>query len=324
MSAAPQALSHHEIIALVAPFARAGRHVDLAASDRLQRRLLFQPIEHAAVDGGLPALRESLLLEQPSTGGYRLARTLTLAEGLQSTLVGEGDDAAALLAAVQAVPATRQLQRIAGHWVAFSHRVATATGALQLAGASTRLAGLSLQMEVSRVQGIAAELTLAAASGVEYTLPEDLLAVLGLPWSRLSRTAGQWRASIQLRGNEQRRTQDAEHKFARSVEHLAQTLAETPARFHQRFVRQRWGVALRRATPLAVAVGLIIAALLVPRLDLGSDSVLRMLIFNSPPLLLVWIFSMREMPRLEIPPLPRRPALPAWQVPADSQATTSS
>ena len=196
MSAAPQALSHHEIIALVAPFARAGPHVDLAASDRLQRRLLFQPIEHAAVDGGLPALRESLLLEQPSTGGYRLARTLTLAEGLQSTLVGEGDDAAALLAAVQAVPATRQLQRIAGHWVAFSHRVATATGALQLAGASTRLAGLSLQMEVSRVQGIAAELTLAAASGVEYTLPEDLLAVLGLPWSRLSRAAGQWRASL--------------------------------------------------------------------------------------------------------------------------------
>ena len=313
MRAPVQPLTHHEIMSLVAPFARSGRHVDLAASDRPQRRLAFKLVEHAAVVDGLPAFRESLLLELPSTGGHRLTRTLTLAEGLEATLVGEGADAGMLLAAVQAVPPARQLRLVAGQWVAFSHRVAPASGTLVLAQAATQLAGLTLQMNVSRVGGIAAELTLAAPPGVEFTLPEDLLAVLGLPWSRLSRAAGQWRASITLRGDEQKRTRDAEHKFARSVEHLAQTLADTPAQFHQRFVRQRWLVTLRRATPLGVAVGLIIAALLVPSLDLGSDSVLRMLIFNSPPLLLVWIFSMREMPRLEIPPLPRRPALPGWQ-----------
>ena len=271
-------------------------------------------------------MQDGLLLEQPSTDGYRLTRTLTLPDGLRATLCGEGADAGMLLAAVQAVPPARQLPRIAGHWVAFSHRVAPASGALVLTHAATRLAGLDLKMQVSRVKGISAELTLAAPPEVEFSLPEDLLAVLGLPWSRLSKAAGQWRASIVLRGDEHKRGLDAEHKFARSVEHLAQTLADTPARFHQRFVRRRWLVTLRRATPLAVAVGLIIAALLVPRLDLGSDSVLRMLIFNSPPLLLVWIFSMREMPRLEIPPLPRRPALPGWQVqqaPADTSTPTA-
>lgn len=325
-----QPLTHHEIIHRVAPFARSGRQVDLTASDRLQRRLAFKVVVHqamAAADGcdeGLPELREDLLLELPTVDTARLTRTLTLPCGLQATLVADGTDAGQLLTAMQAVPPARQLSRVAGHWVACSHRLAPATGALVLTHAATRLAGLSAQMAVSRVQGIAAELTLAAPPGAQLTLPEDLLAVLGLPWSRLSRTAGQWRASIVLRGDAQKRSQDAEHKFARSIEHLAQTLAGTPAQFHRRFVRQRWGVALRRATPLGVAIGLVIAALLVPRLELGSDSVLRMLIFNSPPLLLAWFFSMREMPRLEIPPLPRRPALPGWQMSADSRPTSSS
>jgi hypothetical protein len=243
---------------------------------------------------------------------------------LQAALVAEGDEAGALLAAVQAVPVARQLQCVAGHWLALSHRLTLASGLLMLIQAATRLDGLALQMNVSRVKGIAAELTLSAPPGADYQLPEDLLAVLGLPWSRLSRAAGQWRASITLRGDEQRRSDDAESKFARSVEHLAQVLAGTPAQFHERFARRRWGVTLRRATPLGVAVGLVIAALLVPRLDLDNDSVLRMLIFNSPPLLLVWLFSMREMPRLEIPPLPRRPALPGWQVQAVSPADIHS
>jgi hypothetical protein len=326
MNAAAQPLSHHEIVALVAPFARCGRHLDLAASDRLQRRLVFRPVEHAAQAGGLPAVQEGLQLELPPGGGFRLTRRLSLPGGLQATLVGESADAAALLAAVLAVPLARQLQRVAGHWLAFSHRLGPGGGALVLSEADARLDGLALRMQVSRVKGIAAELTLAPPPGVQLALPEDMLAVLGLAWSRLSpnRAAGDWRASLVLRGDAHRRGEDAERKFVRSVEHLAQTLAGTPAQFHQRFVRRRWGVALRRATPLAVTLGLVGAALWVPRLDLGSDSVLRMLIFNSPPLLLVWLFSMREMPRLEIPPLPRRPALPGWQAPAPGPATAKS
>jgi hypothetical protein len=226
---------------------------------------------------------------------------------------------------VLAVPAARQLQRVVGHWLAFSHRPAPAGGALVLTVADARLEGLALHMQVSRVKGIAAELTLAPPPGVQFALPEDPLALPGLPWSRLSRNraAGEWRASIVLRGDGHERGADAERKFVRSVEHLAHTLAGTPAQFHQPFLRRRWGVALRRATPLAVTLGLVAAAPSVPLLDLGSDSVLRMLIFNSP-LLLVWLFSMYGMPRLEIPPLPRRPALPGWQAPAPTPATASS
>ena len=130
MMAAMQPLTHHEIMSLVAPFARSGRHVDLGASDRLQRRLRFRTVELAAAADALPALQESLLLELPSTDSYRLTRTLALGDGLQATLVGEGDDLGQLLAAVQAVPPTRQVQRVAGHWTALSHRVAPAIGAL--------------------------------------------------------------------------------------------------------------------------------------------------------------------------------------------------
>ncbi len=88
---------------------------------------------------------------------------------------------------------------------------------------------------------------------------------------------------------------------------------------------------LRRLTPLLVATGLIVGALLVPRLNLGPDSVFRMLIFNAPPLLLVWLFTLREMPRLEIPPLPRalsssgwRAAGPAPGVPKDAPTTQAT
>jgi len=166
---------------------------------------------------------------------------------------------------------------------------------------------------VSRVKGIAAEVELSDAPGMHWKLPEDLLAVLGLPWSRLSRAGQAWRGSIVLRGGDEKRTRDAEAKLARTAAHLAQTLAEPPAQFHARWQRKRWGVALRRLTPLLATVGLIVAALLVPRLNLGPDSVLRMLIFNSPPLLLAWLFTMREMPRLEFPPLPRTSSAPDWR-----------
>jgi hypothetical protein len=38
-----------------------------------------------------------------------------------------------------------------------------------------------------------------------------------------------------------------------------------------------------------------------------------MLIFNAPPLLLGLFFCLREMPRIEIPPLPRPSAAGAWR-----------
>lgn len=311
-----QPLTHHELIALAAPFVRQGLQVDLPGSDRLQRRLAFRPTELAA-EGALPPLKQSLLLELPDAGPARLVRRLTLPDGAVAELACEAEDAATLLAAAQAVPPSRQLPQVAGRPLVLSHRQAVGSRTLQLTRAQVALDGLQLEVTVSRVGGIAAELRLTPAPGRQYQLPEDLLSVLGLAWSRLSPARGGWQCSLQLRGDGAQRSADAEAKLARSVAHLVQTLAEPPARFHERFHRQRWLVTLRRATPLLAALGLIGSALMVPQLELGSGSVVNLLIFNAPPLLLVWLFSMREMPRLEIPPLPRRPALPGWQVPAD-------
>ena len=74
MTAPP--MSHHEILGLVEPYTRRGRHVDLAASDRLERRLAFQPVEHAGQVGETSALRENLVLENPWPGMHRLTRLL--------------------------------------------------------------------------------------------------------------------------------------------------------------------------------------------------------------------------------------------------------
>ena len=54
MSAPP--LTHHEILALAAPFARAGWQVDLAASQRAERRIAFRPLERPASEA-VPALQ---------------------------------------------------------------------------------------------------------------------------------------------------------------------------------------------------------------------------------------------------------------------------
>ena len=58
MATAPP-LTHHDIIALVEPFSRQGRQVDLAGSDRTARKLLFKPVERMVAGPDLPALPSS-------------------------------------------------------------------------------------------------------------------------------------------------------------------------------------------------------------------------------------------------------------------------
>ena len=74
-----QPLTHHEILTLVEPFTRRGRHVDLAASDRLERRLVFKTIEHAAPGAADAMVRETLVLEQPKAERFRLTRRFPVA-----------------------------------------------------------------------------------------------------------------------------------------------------------------------------------------------------------------------------------------------------
>jgi hypothetical protein len=95
--------------------------------------------------------------------------------------------------------------------------------------------------------------------------------------------------------------------------HLACVLEEPPSRFHERWVVARWRVFLRRLMPLAACIGLIVCAAAVPKLHLAERSGLRMLILNSPPILLMLFFCLREVPIVEIPPLPRRSAAASWR-----------
>lgn len=345
-------LSHHEIMALVGPYSRAGCVLDLPASDRAARRLRFKPVDHPVGDAESPACTETLELANPAAGSWRLQRTLALPEGLCATLTAHGEDPALLLQAVQAVPPGRQLRTVAGHGLALSHSVVPDSGRLTLSEAQARIGNARLDVTVSRVKGIPAELSLGlptvaaqlqgpAGSGPTRAdagpadPPEDLLAVLGLAWSRLrpAPTAGTaglavWRAHLSLRGFDAERTRDAEAKLERTVRHLARTLAEPPALFHAHHVRARWFVVLRRLTPLLVGLTLLAVAAAVPQLELEPDSVWRMLIFNSPPLLLVWLFSMREMPSWDLPRWPRASRASTWlgagSAPAPAPAATAA
>jgi len=313
-------LTHHEILSLVAPFSARGRHVDLAASDRAERRIAFKPIEHAAADGA-PALRETLRLECASRRAHRLVRVLhDTASGAEATLRIDGDDLADMLARLEAVDPHSHFVRGPGYVIALSHDLEPARGGLRrtLTLGEARLDGLTLILRPSHVAGMPADLELTAAPGVQLDLPEDLLAVLGWAWRRLTKRSDGWRSLVRLARWEPQRSRDAERKLQRAAEHLARTLAEPPAAFHDRLLRARWGVTVRRALPLTLAVAALAASPLLLYLELSDDSLWRMVIFNAPPLLMVAFFSLHEMPRFEIPPLPRRPTAASWHAAPDA------
>lgn len=301
--APPVPLSHHELVVLAEPFVRAGWRPDLAASVRQERRLAF-----AARDGC------TLELAAPGAGRFTLRRRVALPDGRHAELRAEGRDAGELLALVSAVPPARGGSGGDGWSMAMTQAVSGTPAApkLQLLHAEARVHGLTVDVKVSPVTGIPAELEFVLPEGSGFVPPEDLLAVLGWAWTPLRTSRRGWKAELKLRGDGARRSADAEAKLAVTFEHLARTLAEAPAQFHERHRSARWAVVGRRALPLAGTVALVAAAFGVARLDLADNSVWRMLIFHAPPLLLAGLFCLRELPRLEIPPLPRRSPAPAW------------
>lgn len=356
-------LSHHEILALVEPFTRAGRQVDLARSDRAARRLLFKPVVHPATEG-LPPVTETLKLEdlgRPGACFWRLTRVLDLPDvpnaadarevpatpdagagspraavpaPLQATLQLDGATPAEGLQRVAAIAPARLVSAGPGWRLARQVHLegpspltpgataatpeaqsALAQAPLRLAQATAQLEGLRLLMKVSPVKGISGEIELDPVDGPLHELPDDLLAVLGWSWTRLVPRQHGWTTRLRLRGDGHRRSRDAEAKLMQAVQHLARTLSEPPPAFHDRQVGARWAVVGRRAIPLAGAVAMVIGAALFAKLevDLAQDSVLRMLIFHAPPILMVLLFSLNELPRVELPPLPRRPRGLSWR-----------
>ncbi len=313
-----QPLTHHQILGLVAPFTHAGRQVDLAASQRLERRLAFKPLPHAAAAGGHPALTETLWLDASAEPLFKLSRVLSAPDGLEARLDAEGADVAALLQRLAAVPLQRQWRQGQGWTMALSHQVTGAPGAaadgLQLRCAAVQLPGFRLRWTAPPVHSRLGDLRLAAA-GEAAQLPEDLLAVLGYPWTRLLPQDGAWVAHLRQSGTGLAAYAQAEQRLVLTAEHLARSLAAPPALFHRRHRLARWRVSVRRAVPALLSLGLVAGAAAVPQISLAPESVMRMLILNAPPLLLIGFFCLREVPRIEIPPLPRPLRQPAWQQP---------
>ncbi len=329
-------LTHHEILALVEPFARRGVRVDLAASDRFARRIAFRPVGRPADDAaGLPALTESMALEPREAGGWRLVRTLAAPDGLASTLTVSGGEPGALLAAADAVDARRQFDAGAGWTLAVEQRLDLAKGAIDASSpaavaaalvpvrGTVRTDGVTLTMKIPTVGGISADIAIAIADDDPVDLPDDLLAVLGRAWGRLDRSGRGWTSHVGLSGGGAARLRDAEARLRTMAAHVARTLSEPPARYHERLRGARWRTAARRSVPLAACIALIAAAAAVPSLGLARESPIWMLIFNAPPLLLVGFFCLREMPRIELPRAPRVPDAPSWRpVPAADTACT--
>jgi hypothetical protein len=272
-------------------------------------------------------LRERLQLDNPEPAAYRLTRMLSRPDGLAAALQIEGADPGQLLQSVEAIPPRIQFRAGPGYAMALDYRLDPAAGAargapagasLILTHATAMLAGLTLSLEAPTVKGEPADIGLRAADAPFTYLPPDVLAVLGWDWSPLRPSGDGWRGSLRARGREPARSRGIERRFEQAVLHLAQTLAQPPQRFHERWTRARWRVYFQSGIPLLTCIGLIVAVAVLPRAHLAEHSALRMLIFNAPPLLMGLFFCLREIPRIVIPPLPRRARAAAWSAAADA------
>ena len=301
-AAAAPCLTHHEILRLTEPFDSQGYRLNLAASDRLQRRLRFEP--GAA---GTSTTRESLLLDSPAEGRLQLTRSLEIEGAAPATLQCEGDDAAALLQSLQSADPARQFVRGDGYLIS-CHRELRADGRSVLYGAEAQLPGLSLTLSAPRGGSGDASVQLQPDAG-RLHLPEDLFAVLGRDWSLLRPEGRGWRFTLRVRGG------NAAALFERGVRHLREVLAETPQRFHERHLAARWAVSARRSMLVAAWATLLLLVAVAQPLWLARASAWPLLLAAVPLALLWGCYQSPDLPRLQWLRRPRAPALSSWLEP---------
>jgi len=316
-------LTHHEILELVAPLARQGRHVDLAASDRLARRLVFKPVEYPG-EAGAPGIRETLELDSLGTGTCVLTRRLTRDDAPPATLTAMGTHPGRLFDQLAAVPPQLHFGRGSGYSLSRCYSLEPGQGGSTGGAPVTQLImtkgvaqvdGLGITLGVPSTRGVSADIRLTPTPGDIVDLPEDLLAVLGWDWARLIRGTDGWKTKRRLRGGPIARTRSAERALDTVAAHLARTLAKPTARFHDDWALARWGVFARRAIPLLTLVLLLVIIGAIPHVFGSRRPAMFMLAFHVPTALIALSFCLQELPQYEIPPLPRPLRLKQWRRP---------
>lgn len=327
-SASPGAppFSHHGIMELAAPFSRRGYKVDLSASDRAERRLVFRPVELPAVAGHHPLLSCVLRLEQPHRAKYRIVRTLAAQDGLSATLTAEGDDVATLLAAIDNVTPSRQFRTVRGNHLALSYRLAWWTAnaeirpsdadrlrAPRLVKAETCAGGVRLLVEEEDNRRALA-VRLAGTDDRRLALTGDFLAVLGWQWSPLRpNPQGTWEGGLAVPHREPRRTERLEDLLERATSHIAVTLERSPTDFHRDHAAARWRAALQRLAPLLLVTGSIVV-FLVLIVILPKLPIYQVLLLDLSIVVIVAVALMDKAYRFELAPLPRPLTQARWDL----------
>ncbi|MEO0973395.1 MAG: hypothetical protein AAFX85_09900, partial [Pseudomonadota bacterium] len=188
--------------------------------------------------------------------------------------------------------------------------------------ARARLADAGAELRVEQALGGAPlEVRLITTrDGETLEITEDFLAVASPLWRPLRRTRQQgWKGSLRVATRNPERTREALGEIESAVLHLRNTFAMAPSAYHQHFRRARWRAALQRAAPLLIG-GLALASLpglmFLPARD---NPAFLVLVFQLPTLCLIVFFSLREIPVLEIPPLPRALEQTSWSRPVTSR-----
>lgn len=318
-------------MSLVAPFSAAGLRLDLAGSDRSARVLKFQSAEHPEGTVAPFGVRETVLLDASLAGLYQLTRQMeplvatTGAPCAISPAKGEvfGNEPGVLLARLARVPLARHFETLGQFVVSRDYEVVCALDdsdqvigepVVVLLGARVQCRGVLLKFSCEHDDPLRVEMSPAEAGRLR--IPPDLLAVLGKSWRAAYDYGDHWRSTIRINRHEPMRTNEAEQRIADAVAHLAQTLSAPPGVFHHQHRPNRWRVMFRRAIPLGGCVALIGAALLMGQLPIGDGSIAQMMVFHAPPLLLIGLFLFRELPRFEVPPIPRKLRYARWVEPA--------
>lgn len=321
-------LTHHDILSLVGPFTARGRHLDMTASRRADRELHFRPLEHAPTVPGAPSLREELVLKVSEGHSFRLIRKLTplgRADDLSATLIATGSDAALLLAQIERFAISRHFSFDDGVLAQRSYRLeqrgkaddpSDASWEVRLVEAAAEIAGIRLEFD-AQIRSLPVKVSLRAPPGQRLSLPRDLLAVLGWHWRSIDDYTSHWRGSVRAPRREPRRTLVIEERLDRTIRHLSAILPQPPARYHARFVKKRWLAAFQRGLPVLGALGMIAGALALTQVPIDDETLLKLLAFHVPPLMmLIFFFGFDYLPNFEIPRIPRDLKQDSWLVSA--------